>query len=95
MKPIIPPKYNIAFVVKHCNLQMLEALEPWCDRIYVNERFEVIGSIMCSLYTKLEHRKYIIRFIKKTCLTIEYNDPKLENDIVVEFDAKTSHTAII
>jgi len=34
MKPIVPPKYSIGFVVKNCNIQMLELLEPWCDNIY-------------------------------------------------------------
>ena len=37
MKPIIPPKYDIGFIVKNCNDQLLEALEPWCNNIYVDE----------------------------------------------------------
>jgi len=32
-------KYNIAFVVNNCDLQLLEILEPWCDKIYVDEVF--------------------------------------------------------
>ena len=35
--PIIPPKYNIGLIVKNCNGQLLEALEPWCDVIYVDQ----------------------------------------------------------
>lgn len=34
MKPIISPKYNIAFRVHNNNLKLLEALEPWCDIYY-------------------------------------------------------------
>ena len=34
MKPIIPPKYNVAFRVHNCTLPLLEALEPWCDMFY-------------------------------------------------------------
>ena len=34
MMPIIPPKYNIGFVVKNCDLHSLAALEPWCNDIY-------------------------------------------------------------
>jgi glycosyltransferase involved in cell wall biosynthesis len=34
--PIIPHKYDIGFVVKNCNQQFLEALEPWCSTIYVD-----------------------------------------------------------
>ena len=37
MKPIVPPKYNIGFIVNNCTSQLLEALEPWCDKIYIDE----------------------------------------------------------
>ena len=36
MKPIIPPKYDIGFMIKNCNDQLLESLEPWCSTIYVD-----------------------------------------------------------
>ena len=36
MKPIIPPKYDIGFIVKNCNEQLLEVLEPWCNTIYTD-----------------------------------------------------------
>jgi len=36
MKPIVPPKYNIGIRVENCTPKLLEALEPWCDRIYVD-----------------------------------------------------------
>lgn len=85
MKPIIPPKYNIAFVVRNGNLQILEFLEPWCDRIYVNERFEVIGRMWDYVELEQENTSFDL---SKRVLTIENNDPELENDIVVEIDAK-------
>jgi hypothetical protein len=37
MKPIVPPKYDIGFVIKNCNNQLLEALEPWCNRVYSDQ----------------------------------------------------------
>ena len=37
MKPIIPPKYDIGFIVENCNDQLLATLEPWCSNIYVDE----------------------------------------------------------
>ena len=37
MKPIIPSKYDVGFIVKNCNDQLLAALEPWCNNIYVDE----------------------------------------------------------
>jgi hypothetical protein len=84
MEPIIVPKYNIAYIVRNCNLQLLEVLEPWCDRIYVNERFEVIGRMWDYVELEQENTSFDL---SKRVLTIEHNDPLLENDIVVEFDA--------
>ena len=37
LKPIVPPKYDIGFVVKDCTKQILELLEPWCSDIYVDD----------------------------------------------------------
>jgi len=37
MKPIIPSKYDIGFIVKNSrDVQLIEALEPWCSTIYVD-----------------------------------------------------------
>ena len=35
MKPIIPPKYNIGIILKNSSFDLLRALEPWCDNIYI------------------------------------------------------------
>ena len=32
--PIIPPKYDVGFVVENCDSHSLRALEPWCSDIY-------------------------------------------------------------
>ena len=42
MKPIIPPKYDIGFIVKKCNSNLLEALEPWCNTIYIEDNMQVL-----------------------------------------------------
>ena len=34
MKPIIPPKYNIAFRIYNNNYKLLNLLEPWCNTMY-------------------------------------------------------------
>ena len=86
VKPIealLPNKYNIAFVVKHCNLQSLELLEPWCDRIYIDDEM----GILLSAYYENEHKNTSYD-LKKRVLNTGYNDPQGENDIVVEFDAR-------
>ena len=57
MKPIIPPKYSIGFIVKNCNSQLLEALEPWCDTIYVDDSSD---KAMIDNYITLEAPNTII-----------------------------------
>lgn len=83
MKPIIPPKYNIAFMVSNCSLPVLEGLEPWCDRIYVDEVFEV-GRMQDYIEVEQANTKFDLR---KRVLVTKHNDPESENDIIVSFDA--------
>jgi len=81
--PIIPKKRNIAFVMKNGNLPLLEALEPWCDRIYVDESFN-IGRAQDYIEMEQENTSYDLR---KRVLMINENYPEGENDVVVIFDA--------
>tara|TARA_R110000744_G_scaffold145893_1_gene258610 strand:- start:1768 stop:2973 length:1206 start_codon:yes stop_codon:yes gene_type:complete len=37
LKPIIPPKYDIGFVIQNGSMQLLEALEPWCSTVYMDD----------------------------------------------------------
>ena len=83
MDPIVPHKYNIAFVVRNCNLMFLEVLEPWCDRIYVDEVF-AIGRAWDYVEMEGSNTKFDL---SKRVFTGKANDPIAENDIVVEFDA--------
>ena len=84
MKPIIPHKYNIAFVMNNGNLQLLQALEPWCDRIYTEEVFNVVGRANDYIEMEQDNTKFDLT---KRVLIKDENDPYAENDIVVEFDA--------
>jgi glycosyltransferase involved in cell wall biosynthesis len=80
--PIIPSKYNVAFVVKQCNSQLLETLEPWCDRIYIEDDMQVLTSHY------IDKEQPNTQFdLSKRVLCIGHNDPIGENDIVVEFNA--------
>jgi glycosyltransferase involved in cell wall biosynthesis len=78
MKPIVPHKYNVAFVVRNCSEEFLGILEPWCDRIYVDNKFSYIESEQPN--TKFD--------LTKRVLYINENNPDLENDIVLEFNGK-------
>ena len=83
LKPQIPPKYDVGFIVKNCNIKLLEALEPWCNTIYTGqwlERHEYIISEQPNTSFNLEER----------ILPIErYDYPKrsvYKNEILVTID---------
>ena len=76
LKPIVPPKYDIGFVVKNCNEEMLEHLEPWCSTIYVNHSFDA------KHYIDREQPNTVVNLDEKI-LSIH---AEKENDIIVRFD---------
>ena len=80
MKPIIPHKYDIGFIVHKCNLDMLAALEPWCSTIYINDEMGVLE----AAYYDLEQKHTLIN-LKDKIKQINHNTP--DNDITIEFDA--------
>ena len=82
--PIVSPKYNIGLVVHNCNLPLLELLEPMCDRIYVDERFE-IGRAWDYVEIESEHTNYDL---SKRIAFIKNQTPSDYEDIIIEFDAK-------
>lgn len=79
MKPIIPPKYNIGFIVKNCNPNLLHSLEPWCDTIYVDE-----GNIptLIKNYIDSEQPNTIIDLNGR----VRPYDNEKNNEILVEID---------
>jgi glycosyltransferase involved in cell wall biosynthesis len=81
-RPIPSPKYNIAYVVKKCNLELLGVLEPWCDRLYIEDDMQ----FLTNSYIETEQKNTSFDLSKRV-FCIGYNDPIGENDIVIEFDA--------
>ncbi len=80
LNPIVPPKYNIGFVVKNCNLQLLELLEPWCSTFYCDEQFTV-GRV--SDYVENEDTSFDLYE------RIKYDGGEKSNDILIEMDGTT------
>lgn len=62
LKPIIPNKYNICFNIKNCTKQLINFLEPWCDKLNVDCNFEIIYDYCDSeqLNTKFNLRSKFI-----------------------------------
>jgi glycosyltransferase involved in cell wall biosynthesis len=81
MKPIIPHKYDIGFIVNNCNLQLMAALEPWCSTLYTDDEMGVLE----AAYYENEQPHTKIN-LKEKLKVIKYSTPN--NDITVEFDGK-------
>ena len=81
--PIITPKYNIGFVVKYCNLELLSDLEPWCSTIYIEDDMSLISShyIQTNQHLTKYNLSDRIRWISIL------SEP--DNDIIVEIDKNT------
>ena len=75
MKPVVPHKYDVEFEVSNCDLKMVEALEPWCDRMTLDCSQELINQ-----YIQNEQPNTKFDLSKK----FNTND---NSDIIVEFDA--------
>tara|TARA_B100000683_G_C12453590_1_gene541157 strand:- start:1165 stop:1572 length:408 start_codon:yes stop_codon:yes gene_type:complete len=79
MYPIVPPKYDVGFLVKNCDFTHLNELEPWCSTLYC----EYTGVI--ESYIKHEQKNTAFDLSDKLKHDF-HNTPT--NDIVVEFDAE-------
>lgn len=77
MKPIVPNKYDVGFIVKNCSPELLNTLEPWCDRIYVD--------IDRNSYIELEQKNTLYDLSERV---LPFDNEKT-NNILVEIDTKT------
>ena len=78
MLPIVHKRYNVGFIIKNANEQILNILEPWTDNIYIE------NNTIIKNYIDKEQK--ISKFdIKSRVKNI--SETKI-NDILVEFDAR-------
>ena len=77
MRPVIQPKYDVAFKIKNCDLNLLYQLEPWCSNIYTDCKQQEI-----DLYTHRE-QKNTTRPLKER---IGHYDDEINSGVVVRFD---------
>jgi len=80
MKPIIPPKYDVGFVVHNCNTQMLRELEPWCSDIYG----DWVGHKGYGVNDYIKDEQLNTEFDLSKKIHSQHTEPK--NGVVVEFD---------
>jgi hypothetical protein len=74
MKPIVPKRYDVGFVVRNCDEYRLALLEPWCDTIYTDVPYE--------RYIQAEQKNTKFNLTKK----LKRFEEQKTNDIIVEFD---------
>lgn len=82
--PIISPKYDIAFMLKNGNMQLLELLEPWCSHMYTTETFKVIGRYWDYVEMEGSNTKFDLT---QRIFTLDKFDIDT-TDIVVEIDCE-------
>lgn len=78
--PIITPKYDIGIAATNCTVSLVKALEPWCTRLYVEDRDGLIAH-----YIEAEQPNTLYDLHKRVC-DISHNDPTHYQDIVVSFN---------
>jgi glycosyltransferase involved in cell wall biosynthesis len=81
LKPIIPPKYDVGFVVENCDTNMLKELEPWCSDIYG----DWVGHKGYGVNQYIEEEQKDTQFNLSKKIHSQHIVPK--NNIVVRFDA--------
>ena len=82
LKPIVPPKYSIGFVVDNCDMNILRELEPWCSDIYG----DWVGHKGFGVNKYIEEEQPNTQFNLKKRIHSQHLNPT--NDIVVRFDAQ-------
>ena len=82
LKPIVPPKYDIGFVVENCDNNMLRELEPWCSDMYG----DWVGHKGFGVNQYIEEEQPNTKFKLSNKLHSHHTKPI--NDIVVSFDAQ-------
>jgi len=75
LKPVVPPKYDVGFVIDNCNEQCIQTIEPWCSTIYVDT--------FAQDYIDREQPNTLYDLNER----IQSTDDEITNDIVVKFDA--------
>ena len=80
MHPIIPPKYDVGFMVENCDTNMLRELEPWCSDIYGDWLGHKGYGV--NIYIEEEQKDTQFDLSKK----IHSDRIKPKNNVIVKFD---------
>ena len=85
MKPIIPHKYNIGFILQNGTPELLSALEPWCDTLYYHHPFNMHA---IEEYVAAEQENTLFNLGER----VKTHEAEKKNDILIKIDGnKFSH----
>tara|TARA_R110000851_G_scaffold160825_1_gene304151 strand:+ start:2215 stop:3999 length:1785 start_codon:yes stop_codon:yes gene_type:complete len=76
LKPIVPPKYDIGFIIQNGSIQLLEVLEPWCSNVYMDDA----NGNQYTQYIEKENTSYDL--YEK----IKPFDSEKQNEILIQID---------
>ena len=82
LHPIIPPKYDVGFIVENCNNDLLKELEPWCSDIYG----DWVGHKGFGVNKYVEEEQSNTQFDLKKKIHSDHIEPK--NNVIVQFDCR-------
>ena len=82
MHPIVPPKYDVGFVVENCDTDMLSELEPWCSDIYG----DWVGHKGYGVNKYIEKEQKDTQFDLSKRIHSDHIEPT--NNVIVKFDCR-------
>jgi len=82
LHPIVPPKYDVGFVVENCDTNMLKELEPWCSDIYG----DWVGHKGYGVNQYIEEEQPNTQFDLKKKIHSDHIEPK--NNVILQFDCR-------
>lgn len=81
MKPIVPKKYDIGYVINNCNENLLRFIEPWSDNLYIDiDPTNYIKSEQINTKYNLKDKIKSINNERTNDIVIKFDGAKLTNE---------------
>ncbi len=89
MYPQVPKRYETSFVIKNCNENILRALEPWCDNMYVDcEYFNYVETENPESLFDISSKIHHITETPADDVVIKFDGTRLTQELYNEFITK-------
>lgn len=89
MMPIVPKRFDTAFVMQNCNERLLSALEPWCDYVYVDCQYDnYVKSEQSQSLLDISNKVNSVENLRDHQLVVSFDCSKLNENLYVEFIQK-------